>query len=124
MAEKIILVTSPDDTVSDGMRITLVNLSRAQRNLLSAELVKLNVSFSIIIYICNQTDDVIWLIDKTRKSQLIIFNADSLTHTINGYLSAQLNSHYFGSLQDLAVVNQNKIENCSELLQTYVLRHR
>jgi hypothetical protein len=63
------------------------------------------------------------MLDKKHKSDHIIFNADSTNDLIIGYMSAQANSSYFGTLKLLSKVAGSaiySIEQCKDLLSKYV----
>ncbi len=121
MADKIILVSAPDDILIDGPRILLVNLAQDYSQTVSTTLLQMeNLNFPLIVYTWNFGDSTAWLFDKKLKSQMIIFDASQNNcDTINGYLAAQPNSHYFGNLKDLQDVNKNAIYNVDNLLSIF-----
>jgi len=126
MTEKVILVTPPDDYLQDGLRILLVDLNVAQSQLVSDALNTINEFSTIIAYIWKAENSVDWLIDKKQKSQLIIFNADSDNHIVVGYMAAQKNSHYFGTLKSLGNVNNSAIyttDQCGQLITDAIKKH-
>lgn len=109
MSNQVIVVTSPDDVQNDGVRILLVNLTSEQTQVISDSLTNLENIPTIITYVWNSVDDKDWFIDKKHKSDIIIFNADSEDQLITGYLAAQRNSYYFGTLKILSAVNKSAI---------------
>lgn len=118
MTNKVILVTEPDDTLQDGLRILLVNLTNEQTQIISDALTSFTSLPTIILYVWN-TSETSWLFDKKPKSNLIIFNAESANEIIIGYMAAQKNSAYFGNLKDLSSINPQGIYNtddCKNLL--------
>lgn len=118
MTNKVILVTEPDDTLQDGLRILLVNLTNEQTQIISDALTSFTSLPTIILYVWN-TSETSWLFDKKPKSNLIIFNAGSANEIIIGYMAAQKNSAYFGNLKDLSSINPQGIYNtddCKNLL--------
>lgn len=115
MTNKIILVTDPDDVLLDGTRILLVNLDTDQSSLLSNFFKEKNFSSNYIVYIARPGDAIDWILDKKIKSDYIIFNANHDCDIINGYLAAQKNSWYFGTLRDLYRVNNNVVYNHEDL---------
>lgn len=117
MLDKIFLVTAPDDVLEDSFRILLVDLTTEQNELISSTLNELEFINKAVFYIWHATDSVEWLLDKKRKSNLIIFNAESVNQTIVGYMTAQPNSHYLGILRDLNISNKSVI-NHKEILVT------
>lgn len=118
MADKITVVTSPDDIQIDAFRILLVDLSHPQADLLSKTLLSLKESNSeIVTYFWKNGEDFSWLLDKKHKSDVIIFNADSENDILVGYMAAQKNSHYFGNLRNLNIVNKSAIYNAEQLLE-------
>ena len=122
---KVLLITSPDDTQLDGTRILLVDLEPGQTQLVSNALTQLDNMPNIIAYIWKSGESVDWLIDKKHKSDLIIFNADSSNQTLIGYMAAQQNSCYFGTLRNLANVNKSAIyttEDCFSVI-TNIIKH-
>lgn len=115
MTDKVIVVTAPDDVLLDGIRLLLVNLNQEQGKCISDALMAFQNSNIVITYVWNQ-ESVNWLLDKKLKSKLIFFNADTDNDMLNGYLSAQPNSHYFGTLKDLHIVNNRAIYNVEDIL--------
>jgi len=109
MIDKILLVTEPDDVVQDGVRILTVDLSREHNQIISDSLSEISLFPNIIIYSWTIGNDVSWLVDKSRKSQLIIFNAESQDQTIVGYMAARSNAFYFGNLRSLNQVNRSVV---------------
>jgi hypothetical protein len=116
MSDKVLLVTSPDDVLADGVRILLVDLVPEQQQIISNALAQLATIPNVVLYIWNSSDDASWLLDKKSKSDTIIFNADSENDVIIGYMAAQSNSHYFGTLKILSVVNNSTIYNIDQVL--------
>lgn len=127
MSDRILVVTAPDDTVLDGIRILAVNLTQEQGQVVSNALLQFNnFNFNVINYVWKTGDDVNWLLDKKSKSDVIIFNADVDNNTITGYLSAQIKSCYFGTLKDLYLANDRaiySIEDVLTLLEIIVKKH-
>jgi hypothetical protein len=115
MSSKLLLVTPPDDTVEDGTRLLLINLTEEQSQIVSSALLTCNLKLCIISYVWNSYDSVNWLFDKKHKSQLIIFNADSVNSLITGYMAAHPNSYYFGNLKDLHVVNKRVLYTVQDI---------
>lgn len=123
MSNKIVIITPPDDVQYDGVRILLVGLTTEQSKLISDALTKLESTSTVIVYLVNYSDDISWIMDKKHKSDLIIFNADGDNDVIIGYMSAQPNSHYLGTLKLLAGVNNSAIyseEQVSQILEDTV----
>jgi hypothetical protein len=120
MTEKVILVTDPDDTHENGFRLLLVDLSVEQSDLVSKALTTLNTDTTIIVYNYPLQDKVEWLLDKMRKCDKIIFNADSIDQTLVGYFSSYDNASYFGNLRSLNKVNTSVVydtESCKQILE-------
>lgn len=119
MSDRVILVTSPDDVLVDGVRILLAGLTAEQQQIVSAALGQLDITSTIIVYTWNPVDND-WSIDKKHKSNIIFFNAD-WEDIIVGYLAAQSNSHYFGTLKALGSANTSVVydtEQVSHIIQT------
>lgn len=116
MTDKIIIVTAPDNVHYDGVRILLVDLDGSQTGLVSKILTTLEKDVSIIVYMWNSSDDVDWLLSKKHSADLIVFNANSENDVIVGYMSAQKNSHYLGTLKLLSKVNGSVINSEDEFL--------
>jgi predicted DNA binding protein len=126
MSNKVLLVTPPDDVLLDGIRILLVDLVPEQQQIISDALTQLVSIPNIILYVWNSTNDINWLLDKKSKSDAIIFNADSENDVIIGYMAAQSNSHYFGTLKILSMVNNSTIYNIdqvSTILENIIKQH-
>ena len=116
MTDKILVVTEPDDTLIDGVRVLLVDLSSEQSQVVSNALLTANSKYSIITYAWKVGDSVEWLIDKKTKSDIIIFNADSGIDIVIGYIAAQPNSYYFGTLKSLSKANDSAIYTTDQIL--------
>ena len=118
MTDKILVVTSPDDVLDDGIRITIVGLTPDQTQLISTVLTTLSFG-TFIIYSWKIEDDTQWLLDKKHKSDIIIFNADyepnGAVELITGYMAAQPNSYYFGILKNLGSANKRAIYSINDL---------
>lgn len=127
MSDRVILVTAPDDIGYDGVRILLVDLTPDQTQVVSEVLTRLNTIPTTILYVTNTViDSADWIFDKKHKSDLIIFNADSENDLYVGYFAAQPNSHYFGTLKVLSVINNQAIydtEECVNLLENLINKH-
>lgn len=116
MNEKIIAVTPPDDSLQDGSRCLLVDLTEAQMAVISQSLVDLESFSNLFFYIWKAGDDHNWLLDKKLKSDVIIFNADSEDQTTVGYLAAQPNACYFGTLKNIGEANKNAIYEVTQVV--------
>jgi hypothetical protein len=120
MSDKVIIVTPPDDILIDGLRILLIDLTSEQSQIVSNGLLAVNSPYSIINYVWKMGDPVTWLLDKKSKSSVIIFNCDQpdngAVELIMGYIAAQPNSHYFGTLRDLHLVNNSAIYNTDQII--------
>ena len=117
MSDKILVVTPPDDTLLNGIRILHVELNEEQSQIASSALINSNTQHTIINYVWKMSDSVEWLIDKITKSNFILFNANSdANDLIIGYIAAQPNSYYFGTLRDLNLVNKSVIYNSDQII--------
>lgn len=119
MTNKLIMVTAPDDTLINGGRITVIDLTVDQTALVSTALTELDSISCIVTYVWSEHDDVSWALDKIQKSQIIIFNADSTNQTLIGYVAGKMNSYYFGTLKSLNQVNNSVIydvDHCKTIL--------
>ena len=126
MTDKILVVTSPDDILLQGIRIAHVDLTDEQSFFVSSSLLNLDQSDTIINYVWKLNEPTDWLMDKLLKSDLIFFNAESDNQTLVGWLAAQRNSYYFGSLKDLHVANNRaiySINHISSLLEKISKRY-
>lgn len=118
MTDKIVLVSAPDDVAYEGVRLLFVDLDDQQSEIMSQSLLSLNNIPRVIAYTWKHGEDVDWVIDKSRKSDLIVFNAESYDQTLIGYFAGKLNAYYFGTLRSLSKVNSSVIFDvgqCSEL---------
>jgi hypothetical protein len=109
MKNQITLVSAPDDVLHDAVRILLVDLTQEQTQVVSESLMSFDTIPPTVVYVWSSKDTVEWLADKRLKSHAIIFNADSDKSEIVGYLASQSNTHYFGTLKDLGVLNKRTI---------------
>jgi hypothetical protein len=117
MSDKILVVTPPDDTLLNGIRILHVELNEEQSQIASSALINSNTQHTVINYVWKMSDSVEWLLDKITKSNFILFNADSgANDLIIGYIAAQPNSYYFGTLRDLNLVNNSVIYNSDQII--------
>ena len=120
MSDKILVVTPPDDTLINGVRILHVELNEEQSMIVSSALMNSNTQHTVVNYVWKIGDSVEWLLDKVIKSDFILFNADSpnngATELIIGYIAAQPNSYYFGNLRDLNLVNKSVIYNSDQII--------
>lgn len=117
MTDKVLIVTPPDDIQRDGVRVLLVDLTIEQMGVLSEAILKTSkLEYpNVVVYNC-QSDDIDWLLDKKIKSNVIVFNADSENDLIVGYLAAQPNSYYFGTLKSLQNINKSAIYNTDQAI--------
>lgn len=119
MTNKILIVTPPDNTQIDGIRILLVDLSEQQTKTVSDSLSSLTTFPNIVVYMWKTGDDSSWLLEHKSKCDLIFFNAESNNQLIVGYNAAQPNAYYFGTLRVLGEVNQSEIfsiDHCISLI--------
>jgi hypothetical protein len=125
--DNIIVVTPPDDIHHDGFRLLLVDLSPDQFQIVSDSLLNLKSLPNVVVYSWNSNDLDEWLLQKKKKSDLIIFNANSSCDSLIGYLTAQINTYYFGTLRSLATVNNRVLYNtdqCIEVLDNYITQYK
>jgi homoserine acetyltransferase len=94
MTAKILIVTAPDDTLLQGIRITHVNLTADQSQLVSQALMQSQSSHTIINYVWNIGDDTAWFIDKIYKSDLVIFDAEHIGGELVGGGLRTIESEY------------------------------
>lgn len=123
---KLLLVTPPDDVFVDALRILLVGISPEKTNMISDALTKLPNIPDTVLYMWNSNNPVEWLIDKKHKAQTIIFDVDGVSGEIAGYLLAQKNSHYFGIVKDLGLINNSTIldgEQCYNILENVIKQY-
>jgi hypothetical protein len=116
MSNQVIVVTSPDDVQNDGVRLLLIDLTPDQTQLISDALTQMENIPTVVTYVWNSVDSVDWMIGKKHKSDIIFFNADSENDIIVGYIAAQLNSYYFGTLKLLGKVNNSAIYTTDQLI--------
>ncbi len=116
MSDKILVATDPDDTTLQGIRIAHVNLTSEQSSCISSALFQTTLPHNIINYVWTTGESVDWLLDKISKCNLIFFNADSPNELIAGWMAAQHNSYYFGTLRDLHLANDRVIYNSDNVL--------
>ena len=116
MSDKILVVTSPDDTLIQGIRVAHIDLTEEQSTIVSHALFMPIFPDAIINYVWKVGDPVNWLFDKINKCDLILVNADSSNELIVGWMSAQPNAYYFGNLKDLHLVNNQAIYSDADVL--------
>ena len=119
MTDKILVITPPDDIPLQGIRILHIHLNEEQSSIVSTALMQTNLPHNIINYVWKMGNRVDWLLDKTPKCDLIIFNASGQTDpgldVILGWTAAQPQSYYFGNLKDLHLANDRAIYSVDEL---------
>lgn len=126
MTEKLLLVTAPDDTLENGVRIAVVGLSAEQGSLVSQSLGELQTPPCVVTYVWNENDSIEWLVDKLYKSEIVLFNAEIENQTLVGYLAAKSNACYFGTLRSLNLVNISAIydlNQCKRILERTFEKH-
>lgn len=119
MTDRILVVTPPDDTPLQGIRILHVDLDQEQSSIVSSSLLQTSLPHNIINYVWKMGNPVSWLLDKTPKCDLILFNAfgsaDAGRDVIIGWIAAQPQSYYFGTLKDLHLANDRAIYSAKEV---------
>ena len=115
MSDKILVATYPDDTLLQGIRIAHLDLTEEQGQIVSNALFLPKFHTPIINYVWKPYEPLEWLFDKLYKSDLIIFNAESDNQTLVGWLAAQSNSYYFGTLKDLHLANDRAIYSVDDI---------
>ncbi len=120
MSDRILVVTAPDDTLLQGIRIMHVGLNEEQSSIVSNALMQSTLPHTIINYVWGMGNPVDWLLDKITKSDIIIFNAngpvDPGRDVIIGWTAAQPQSYYFGNLKDLHMANDRAIYSVDDIL--------
>ncbi len=120
MTDKILVVTPPDDILLQGIRILHVHLNEEQSSIVSNALMQTEMPHNIINYVWKMGNRVDWLLDKSSKCDLILFNAGGPTDpgldVILGWIAAQYQSYYFGILKDLHMVNDRAIYSSADVL--------
>jgi hypothetical protein len=126
MNDRVLLVTEPDDTLEQGVRIAVIGLLPEQSLTVSQALAELESTPCLISYIWNINESLEWIIDKLYKSDVIFFNAEIENQILVGYLAAQHNAHYFGRLRSLNQINKSEIhsvDRCLDILENAVRKH-
>lgn len=116
MNGNVTLITAPSDLHKDGIRVLVFDLGQTYSSIVSDALKQYQGASDIIVYVINSQKDWSWIIDKKHKSDLIIFDAESLDLLAVGYFSAQPNSYYFGVLKSLHEANNRAIYNVENVL--------
>ena len=120
MTDKILVVTPPDDILLQGIRILHVHLNEEQSAIVSNALMQTKLPHTMINYVWKMGNKVDWLLDKSTKYDLILFNANCPTDpgldVILGWIAAQYQSYYFGTLKDLHMVNDRAIYTAEDII--------
>jgi hypothetical protein len=116
MTDRITVVTPPDDISQDAIRLLLIDLNPDHMQVLSTALMTSEIDLNVITYFWKTSEDTDWLFDKKFKADLIFFNADSDNDIVVGYMAAQKNSYYFGTLKILSKVNISAIYDVEQIL--------
>jgi len=120
MSDRILVVTPPDDILLDGIRITHVELTEEQSQVISSALLQTNFPHTVVNYVWKMGNSVDWLLDKIAKSHIVFFNAEAENNgaieLIIGWTAAQPQSYYFGNLKDLSTANDRAIYNTDDIL--------
>ena len=115
MIDSITLITPPDDNFQDATRILCVDLTEEQSKFVSDVLQDLDIDNRLVVYMWSSVQEVTWFLDKKNKSRVILFNANSNNQLIVGYLSAQTNGYYFGTLRQIEVASKKNIVSKEQL---------
>lgn len=120
MTDRILVVTPPDDTLLQGIRIMHVCLTEEQSSLVSEALLQSTLPHTLINYVWKMGNSVQWMLDKITKCDIVIFNAngpsDPGQDVIIGWAAAQPQSYYFGTLRDLHMVNDRVLYTIEDIL--------
>jgi len=120
MTDRILVITPPDDSLLDSIRITHVQLNLDQGSVVSAALLKVESAHTVVNYVWKMGDRVDWLLEKVAKSHLVFFNADTDSNgaieLILGWIAAQPQSYYFGTLRDLHHANDRVIYTVDDVV--------
>jgi hypothetical protein len=117
MTDKVFVVTAPDDVRLDGLRLLLINLKPEYTQIISDALAQIESSVNLIVYVAQTDKDINWFLEKKNMSDLMIFDANSEDQFIAGYLGAQPNSFYFGSLKYLSLINNSAIYDTTQVVE-------
>jgi hypothetical protein len=126
MADRVLVVTYPDDSLEDGVRLLLVDLTSEQLHAISEILARVETPGLVVAYIWKTGISTDWILDKKHKTDYIFFNADSSDQTLVGYLAAQRNSSYFGTLRSINRVNKSAIldtDQCATIIENIIDKH-
>ena len=128
MTNQITLVSPPDDVLHDAIRILLVELDQDQTQLVSEAFLTFESVPPTVLYVWRMGNPMEWLLDKKSKTDLIIFNADTIPNgaveLIIGYIAAQSNSYYLGNLKDLNKANPRAIHDIDSLKEILTIQFR
>lgn len=108
------IITPPDDIIKEGFRIVCVDLTVEQSREISTAVTDLEYEGCISIYVWKSGDPISWILDKNQKSDIIVFNAESIHQSLIGFLAAHKRSYYFGFLKDLYEINNKNIYSSSD----------
>lgn len=115
MANNIIVVTPPDDILSEAKRILLFDPTLAQTQLISQSLNDLDLNTTVIFYIWRFGDDLNWLLDKFLKYDVAILNAETQEQGLLGYLFAKQHTYYLGQIRSLDKIKKSAIYDIDHL---------
>lgn len=105
----VFIITPPDDILKESFRILCIDLTIEQGHEISKAVTDLEYESNISIYVWKSGDPIDWLLDKNQKSDLTIFNAESIHQSLVGFIAAHKKSYYFGFLKDINEMNNNAI---------------
>jgi hypothetical protein len=109
------IITPPDDITRESFRVVCVDLTVEQSQEISKAVTELDYEGYISIYVWRSGDPISWVLDKNQKSDLIIFNAESIHQSLVGFLAAYKKSYYFGVLKEIAEINDKNIYNSCDI---------
>jgi hypothetical protein len=128
MKNQITLVSPPDDVLHDAIRILLVELDQDQTQLISEAFLTFESLPPTVLYVWRMGDSIEWLLDKKSKTDLIVFNANASPNgaieLIIGYIAAQSNSYYLGTLKDLNKANPRAIYDIDSLKEILTIQFK
>jgi len=128
MKNQITFVSPPDDVLHDAIRILLVELDQDQTQLISEAFLTFESLPPTVLYVWRMGDSIEWLLDKKSKTDLIVFNANASPNgaieLIIGYIAAQSNSYYLGTLKDLNKANPRAIYDIDSLKEILTIQFK
>ena len=119
MNNKIIIVTSPDYYHGNIDKFLLINPTAEEKNAVQTFL-KEQEKLDLVLYIYNNNDDIVWLLNVASTVNSIYLNVDNTTDLSYNYISYLISNQkvtYNSQNIDYSIINNNRTYDINEYIQ-------